>query len=70
VILVKNRFCETLQQATTFVKHGHVRVGPEVVTDPSFLVSRTYEDFITWADTSKIRKTIQKYHDEVDDYED
>lgn len=32
-----------------------VRVGPETVTDPAFLVTRSFEDMVTWVDTSKIK---------------
>lgn len=46
-----------------------IRVGPEVVTDPAFLVTRTYEDFITWADSSKIKRHVLKYNDKLDDYD-
>lgn len=48
---------------------GHVRVGPEVVTDPAFIVTRAFEDFVTWVDSSKIRRTVAKYNDKLDDYE-
>ena len=41
----------------------------ETVTDPAFLVTRTMEDFVTWVDTSKIRRKITKYNDMLDDYE-
>ncbi len=54
--------------AVTFVEQGHVRVGPETVTDPAFLVVRSFEDFVTWVDTSKIKRTIMKYNDKLDDY--
>jgi U3 small nucleolar ribonucleoprotein protein IMP3 len=50
-------------------KQGHVRVGPTLVTDPAFLVSRTLEDFITWTNTSKIRKHIANYESTRDDYD-
>jgi len=46
-----------------------VRVGPEPVTDPAFLVTRPMEDFVTWVDTSKIRRKILKYNDKLDDYD-
>ena len=69
VVMVRLKMAETLREAVTFVEQGHVRVGPETVTDPAFLVTRNYEDFITWVDSSKIRRTIQKYHDAVDDYD-
>lgn len=32
IVLVRLKFCETVKEAVTFVEHGHVRVGPEVVT--------------------------------------
>eukprot|EP01138_Halocafeteria_seosinensis_P001989 gb/GECG01002037.1/.p1 GENE.gb/GECG01002037.1/~~gb/GECG01002037.1/.p1 ORF type:complete len:161 (+),score=17.86 gb/GECG01002037.1/:1-483(+) len=69
VVMVRLKFCETLKEAVTFVEQGHVRVGPEVVTDPAFLVTRPMEDFITWVDDSKIRKTIARYNDKLDDYD-
>ena len=42
---------------------GHVRIGPETVTDPAFLVTRNMEDFVTWVDTSKIKRKVQKYNE-------
>ena len=47
---------------------GHIRVGPETVTDPAFLVTRSMEDFVTWVDTSKIKRKVLKYSDKLDDY--
>ena len=69
VVLVKNKFCETMREAVSFVEQGHIRVGPEVVTDPAFHVVRDMEDFITWVDTSKVKRQIAKYSDTVDDYD-
>lgn len=69
VVMVRLRMSETLKEAVTFIEQGHVRVGPEVITDPAFLVTRTFEDFVTWVDSSKQRATISKYHDKLDDYE-
>ncbi len=48
---------------------GHVRVGVDTVTDPAFLVTRSMEDFVTWVDTSKIRRHVLKYNDRLDDYD-
>jgi U3 small nucleolar ribonucleoprotein protein IMP3 len=56
---------ETVKEAVTFVEQGHVRVGPETITDPAFLVTRNMEDFVTWVDTSKIKRKILKYNDKV-----
>ena len=68
--------CETVSAGVKFVEQGHVRVGPEVITDPAYLVPRyisqarvTYirnlEDFVTWVDSSKIKRNIMKYSDKV-----
>ena len=48
---------------------GHVRVGPQTVLDPAFLVTRPMEDFVTWVDTSKIRRKVMQYNDKLDDYD-
>jgi U3 small nucleolar ribonucleoprotein protein IMP3 len=68
VIMVRLKMAETLREAMQYVRQGHVRVGPTIVTDSAFLVTRAFEDFVTWVDTSKIRKTIMKYNDKLDDY--
>jgi U3 small nucleolar ribonucleoprotein protein IMP3 len=60
---------DTVPAAVKFIEQGHVRVGPEVVTDPAYMVTRNMEDFVTWVDTSKIKKTIMKYRDEIDDFD-
>ena len=36
VIMVRLKMAETLREAVTFIEQGHVRVGPETVTDPAF----------------------------------
>ena len=56
-------------KAITFIEQGHVRVGTEVVTDPAFLVTRNMEDFVTWVDSSKIKRSIMQYRDNLDDYD-
>ena len=48
---------------------GHVRLGPDTVTDPAFLVTRAMEDFVTWVDTSKIKRKVAKYNDAIDDFD-
>ncbi len=40
-----------------------MRIGPETVTDPAFLVTRSMEDFVTWVDTSKIKRKVQKFNE-------
>ncbi len=39
VVMVRLKMSETLREACTFIEQGHVRVGPDTVTDPAFLVS-------------------------------
>lgn len=58
-----------MKEAVSLVEQGHIRVGPDTVTDPTFLVTRILEDYITWVDTSKIKRTIMKYNDKLDDFD-
>lgn len=69
VVMVRVRMAETLREAVTFVEQGHVRVGPQTVTDPAFLVTRDMEDFVTWVDTSKIKRKVMQYNDKLDDFD-
>lgn len=69
IVLVKVKMSQSVIQATTLIEQGHIRVGPYVVTDPAYLVSRTMEDFVTWVSTSKIRRHIATYNDTFDDFE-
>ncbi|MQL96802.1 hypothetical protein Taro_029480 [Colocasia esculenta] len=68
-ILVRQKFAEHMKEAITYIQQGHVRVGPETVTDPAFLVTRNMEDFITWVDSSKIKRKVLEYNDRLDDYD-
>ena len=69
VVMVRLKMSETLREAVTFIEQGHVRVGPNVVREPSYHVTRNMEDFVTWVDTSKIKRKVMAYNDKVDDFE-
>lgn len=69
VIMVRLHMSENLKQAVTYIEQGHVRVGPNTVDDPAFLVTRTMEDFVTWVDNSKIKQHVLRYHDKLDDFD-
>ena len=69
VVMVRLKMSETLKEAITLIEQGHIRVGPNIITDPSFLVTRTFEDYVTWVDSSKIKRTIMRYNDKLDDFE-
>jgi U3 small nucleolar ribonucleoprotein protein IMP3 len=69
VVMVRSKMCETVKEAAAFVEQGHVRVGPNIVTDPAFHVTRGMEDFTTWTDTSRIKRKVMKYNDALDDYD-
>ena len=69
VVMVRLKMAETLRESATFIEQGHVRVGPDTVSDPAFLVTRSAEDFVTWVDTSKIKRKVAQYNDALDDYE-
>ena len=69
VVLVRSRMAESVKSAVSLVESGHVRVGPDTVLDPAFLVPRNLEDFVTWVDSSKIRQHVMNYKDIRDDYD-
>ena len=69
MIMVRNKMSETIREAATFIEQGHIRVGPQTVTEPAFLVTRNMEDFVTWVDTSKIKRKVMQYNDHLDDYD-
>ncbi|XP_055058927.1 U3 small nucleolar ribonucleoprotein protein IMP3 [Paramisgurnus dabryanus] len=68
-IMLKLRMAQNLKTAITFIEQGHIRVGPELVTDPAFLVTRSMEDFVTWVDSSKIKQHVMNYNEERDDFD-
>ncbi|KAF3786433.1 U3 small nucleolar ribonucleoprotein [Nymphaea thermarum] len=68
-VLMRLKFAEHLKEAVTYIEQGHIRVGPDTVTDPAFLVTRNMEDFVTWVDSSKIKKKIMQYNERLDDYD-
>nr|CAG4645709.1 EOG090X0APJ [Lynceus sp. MCZ IZ 141354] len=68
VIMVRTKMTQSIKMATQFIEQGHVRVGPEVIKDPAFLVSRNLEDFVTWVDSSAIKRHILEYNDMRDDF--
>ncbi|KAF6238929.1 hypothetical protein HO173_002801 [Letharia columbiana] len=69
VVMTRLRMAENVTAAVRFVEQGHVRVGTEVVTDPAFLVTRNMEDFVTWVDSSKVKRNILKYREKLDDFD-
>ncbi|KAL9058357.1 MAG: hypothetical protein Q9162_001812 [Coniocarpon cinnabarinum] len=69
IMMTRMQMADHIQAATKFVEQGHVRVGPEVVTDTAFLVTRNMEDWVTWVDGSKIKRNALKYRDKLDDFD-
>lgn len=68
MIMVRKKMIKTFTHADEFVQHGHVRVGIKTVNDPSVLISRAMEDFVTWVDSSVIKRKIDEFNDRQDDY--
>ncbi|EER36286.1 U3 small nucleolar ribonucleoprotein protein IMP3 [Candida tropicalis MYA-3404] len=69
VVMCRLKMSETISDAVKFIEQGHVRVGPNVITDPAYLVTRNMEDYLTWVDSSKIKRNVLKYRNKIDDYE-
>ena len=68
-VLVYLKFAGHLKEAVTYIEQGHIRVGPDTITDPAFLVTRNMEDFVTWVDSSKIKRKVDAYNEKLDDYD-
>lgn len=68
MLMVQKKLVQKYQDADRFVQQGHVRLGNKVISDTSTLVSRAMEDFVTWTDSSKIRKKIDEFNEDYDDY--
>jgi U3 small nucleolar ribonucleoprotein protein IMP3 len=68
IIAVRKKLVEKFVHSDEFVQHGHIRVGTRIVNDTSLIISRAMEEFVTWADTSKIKRKIDDFNDEKDDY--
>ena len=69
VVVQKLKMAETVSMAVKYIEQGHVRVGPQTISDPAFLVTRVMEDAVTWVDGSKIKRKVLEYHDKLDDYD-
>ncbi|GFQ66464.1 u3 small nucleolar ribonucleoprotein protein IMP3 [Trichonephila clavata] len=69
VMMARSKMAPSIKDATKFVEHGHVRIGPNLVMDPAFLVTKNMEDFITWVDQSAIKRHIAAYNEELDDFD-
>ncbi|KAF9449571.1 alpha-L RNA-binding motif-containing protein [Macrolepiota fuliginosa MF-IS2] len=69
VFMCMSKMAESVSAATKFIEQGHVRVGPDTITDPAFLVTRHMQDFVTWVDSSKLKRTVMQYNDELDDFD-
>ena len=69
VVMMNTKMMSNVKEAAMFIEQGHVRVGPNIVTNPAFHVTRNQEDYISWVDTSKIKHKVMKYNDELDDFD-
>ena len=69
VVMCRLKMAETISDAVKFIEQGHVRVGPNVITDPAYLITRNLEDYLTWVDNSKIKRNVLKYKNKIDDFD-
>jgi U3 small nucleolar ribonucleoprotein protein IMP3 len=69
VVLTQLKFCEKVAEADKYVRQGHLRIGPDVVTNPATIVTKEMEDFIGWAHGSKIQRHVREYNQDRDDFD-
>merc|ERR1712039_848510 len=64
VVLCRMRFCESLHEAVTFIQQGHIRIGPDIVTNPAVHMTRDMEDHVTWAEGSKVKRNVKEFNEQ------
>lgn len=69
IVMVRLKMSHSISEAHRMISQGHIRVGPNTILDPAFLVTRPLEDFVTWVDGSGIQRTVQKFNNAMDDYD-
>jgi U3 small nucleolar ribonucleoprotein protein IMP3 len=69
IVMTALKMAQQPSQAVKYIEQGHIRIGPTTVTDPAILVPIAMQDFITWTDTSKIKKKILDYSEKLDDFD-
>ncbi|KAF8366388.1 hypothetical protein PRIPAC_84217 [Pristionchus pacificus] len=69
VVMKKSGMVNGVNIAADYVEQGHVRVGVHLVNDPAFLVTRNFQDAITWTRGSKIREKVLDYNNARDDFD-
>ncbi|KAF2821600.1 hypothetical protein CC86DRAFT_448640 [Ophiobolus disseminans] len=69
VVMSRLHMADTIQAAVKMIEQGHVRVGTTTIFDPSYLVSRSTEDHITWSHGSKIKTNILRCHNRLDNFD-
>ena len=68
VVLKTRKYVETLKESESLIRGGHIIVGNKMVKDPEMLISRNLEDYISWKEDSKIRQKIDRFKNNIDDY--
>lgn len=68
-VLVTSHFCENIEHAISMIEGGHIRVGPDLVTNSAVHVTREMADNITWAEGSSMKRKIREFRNEIDDFE-
>lgn len=69
VMMRTKKLVTDLTQADKFIQQGHVKVGPDTIRNPAYIISRKKEDFVTWADESAFRRKIGEFKGQEDDYD-
>ena len=69
VVLTVGKWCETIREATQLIQQGHFNCGNNSMTDPNTLLTRAMQDNIEWSDASRVKRKIQSFKNQVDDYD-
>jgi U3 small nucleolar ribonucleoprotein protein IMP3 len=68
-VMTVMKLAQQPSQAVKYIEQGHIRIGPNTVTDPGILIPVNMQDFITWTDSSKIKRKVLQYNEKYDSFD-
>jgi len=68
MVMAHRKMAPSYTDADRLVQQGHVRLGPRLMNSTNTLISKSMEEFVAWVDNSKIKKQIDEFNCEYDDY--
>lgn len=66
-LLKVQNLANSIVEAKKIIFAGHIKLGNKRINN-DILISKNMENFISWDDNSKIKRCIDRFNNELDDY--